>query len=416
MKNTECVNSVCVVKECKAGFNVVNGICFSLPVVKLVSKDPVATSPAPQLDVKVVGDDFVVSANTKPVLEVQKSTTDLSKVVIQEQGSKIVVQGLVGVKHYLYISDTKGNGVFVCPSATSLEQVKTGCVGQKTYTKGACTAPDCTFDGAVYKVLVSGSGGDENPPVCAESIYKGYCQGSVSVNESIDCNGVVKINPNFGKFDCATIGRECATYDIPPLGLFSHCVLGNTQPSGTCTPGPTGKKVCAPDDYGHIYFADGVTNADCTVGPKKIITNPGTYYQGSYIDGKQCGYGDASPLCLPDKGCCAPHFSPSTCQGDITINQTVSDCASGSTTTKIDCSTFGTKYGGTYKYGCVDQLGCRECGKPICEKVSMQDPNNQWEEKVGALQVGYGSGCASSVTPLGTWKDTGKKVTGSACP
>ncbi len=313
---------------------------------------------------------------------------------------------------------TGTDGQVVC--GTDLQNWKCttkGWVGQKD----SCVCPTTTKP-------VTGYGG--NPP-CTDSDGKDFLtKGSISVNGEVKedfCytanTGVTYLfeavcgDTKIGNDPYYYVQKKCEEggTGMEP-GKFNcldgKCVEKPQADEKKCTPGPTGNKVCAQGEGSKsVYFADEmILGADCTVGPKKN--------QYGYIEGTYCSYtfNNVTPLCSPDKGCCklspVPGTSP-TCEGNVAVNQTIDSCTGKVFNIKTDCTPYSSS---SNKYTCVDKMGdCWSCGKPICQKVSMESLDNQGEAKVGSVYFAYYGTCAEKY-PEGTWKDTGKNVTGPGCP
>jgi len=122
---------------------------------------------------------FVVKENSVDKVEFSiNSDVDLSSVGVGTDNFKTVVENLSDVScietHSLFINRSRGNGTYVCPSATAIEDVVVGCAGFENFTHAECAGGTvtkeidgdtvlCTIDGNNYKVsglTGTGIGGD----------------------------------------------------------------------------------------------------------------------------------------------------------------------------------------------------------------------------------------------------------------
>ncbi len=153
---------------CAAGLSCVSGACVtSLPTVTIAGSSVTPT-------VETAADVTTISVAGSPVLEAP-ATENLGDVAITtgvtaNGGAAVVVTGLEGVEHYVYVPNTRNGGVFSCPSGTTIAGTIPTCSGVINHPYADCTAGigGCSIVGSQYRVRSSGSSHGEilGPEIC----------------------------------------------------------------------------------------------------------------------------------------------------------------------------------------------------------------------------------------------------------
>jgi len=166
-----CRNRCVSGEECQAGQ------CVPLPASVVTPTVLVQAQASPRVEVISSGTFVLVEANDVLILEAP-ATADLGSVAITtgvttNGGAAVVVVGLEGVEHHVYIPNTRNGGVFSCPSGRTIAETIPICSSVITHSYADCVAGigGCSIVGSQYRVLSSGSShGERSVEICGDYI------------------------------------------------------------------------------------------------------------------------------------------------------------------------------------------------------------------------------------------------------
>jgi len=179
-----------------------------------------------------IGDRRVLYVNTTG------ADVNLSQMVFEMGSGKVSVDlgSIAGIAatHTLYLPANRKTGVYVCPSATSISQLNTGCAGVITYTHDECAAvtqkssTECGIDSDEYYVSGLTSTGIGLTP-SSRWMYYNHSSGSFEVGDNSDAPGYASVAVINGQAvgDLTFAAGSSAT----ALGL-SAIALGNESEAG----------------------------------------------------------------------------------------------------------------------------------------------------------------------------------------
>jgi len=168
-----------------------------------------------------------ITVDAEPVLEVEvERGVDLSGVKVEVEDSRVAVRGLEGREHYIFVPDTNQAGVYVCPFARTLADVKPNCAVTIGYTDAQCKSGTtwCTYVEGKYKVQVYGTGAGENegPALCGNGIVDTEencltCAVDVACQSGMQCSatGVCQICQITGLNTTSSCSGESLSYTFP---------------------------------------------------------------------------------------------------------------------------------------------------------------------------------------------------------
>jgi len=170
--------------DCSAGSRCQEGACVTLSTAPTISIEGEAS---PRVEVIPSGTSVLVEANDVLVLEAP-AAENLGDVTITTGtlpagGAAVVVTGLEGVEHYVYVPNTRNGGVFSCPSGRTIAETIPTCSDVITHSYADCVAGigGCSIVGSQYRVVSSGSSHGELT-VCGLR-----CDGDLLINETESC-------------------------------------------------------------------------------------------------------------------------------------------------------------------------------------------------------------------------------------